>query len=103
MKDKVCTLLGFAAKAGALKFGFARSMEAVKSKQAKAVFFAADISEKSRKEVMFFCTKYGIKAYELTGIDIETLSKAIGRKSGVVAVTDDNFKTPIINNLTSDV
>ena len=101
MKDKLCALLGFAAKAGALKFGFARSVEAVKGGKAKAVFFAYDISAKSMKEILFFCDKYSLGAYELKNIDIDCLSSAVGKKCGVVAVTDDNFKTPIINNLTS--
>ena len=101
--NKVLTLLGFASKAGALKFGLAASTEAVKGKKAKAVFFSGDISAKSRKEILYFCDKYGVEAFELRGIDIETLGGAVGRKCGVVAVTDDNFKTPSINHLKSDI
>ena len=101
--DKVIALLGFAAKAGALRFGFAASTQAVKCKKAKAVFFAEDISEKSRKEIFYFCNKYGTDAVGLTGIDIKTLGVAVGRNCGVVALTDENFKTPILNNLTSDI
>ena len=103
VKDKVCALLGFASKAGALKYGFARATEAVKCNKAKAVFFATDISAKSRKEILFFCDKHAVGAYELKGIGIEELSGAVGKKCGVAALTDDNFKVPLINNLTSDI
>lgn len=103
MKDKVCTLLGFASKAGALKYGNAGSTEALRSRAAKCVFFADDISAKSRKEIIFYCEKYDVEWYELKGIDMERLSLAVGRKCGVTALTDNNFKNPIISNLKSDI
>lgn len=103
MTDKVCALLGLASKAGALRYGFAKAVEAVKHGRATGVFFAEDISAKSRKEILFFCEKNNVQSYMLKGIDIERLSGAVGRKCGVVAVTDDNFKTPIINSLTSEI
>lgn len=95
--------MGFASKAGALRFGAANSAEAVRRRLAKSVFFAEDISAKSRKEIMFHCEKYNIGAFELKGVDICRLSKAVGKKCGVVALTDDNFKTPLISSLTSDI
>lgn len=103
MTYKVCALLGFASKAGALRFGAAAAVEAVRRKMAKSVFFAEDISAKSRKEILFHCEKYNVGAFELKGIDICGLSKAVGKKCGVVALTDDNFKTPLISSLTSDI
>lgn len=103
MKDKVCALLGFASKAGALCFGAANAVEAVKRRQANSVFFAEDISAKSRKELAFHCGKYNVGAFELKGIDMQRLSNAVGRKCGVVALTDDNFKTPLISGLTADI
>lgn len=103
MNSKVCTLLGFASKAGALKFGFAASVDAVKSRKAKAVFFAEDISEKSRKEILYFCGKYGVDAVRLSGIGMKALGTAVGKNCGVTALTDQNFKTPILNSLTSEI
>ena len=52
MPDKILTLLGFASKAGALRFGASAATEAVKRGLAKGVFFAEDISEKSRMHNM---------------------------------------------------
>ena len=103
MKDKVCALLGFASKAGALRLGAANAIEAVRRRQANCVFFAEDISAKSRKEIAFYCGKYNVGAFELKGIDMQRLSNAVGKKCGVAALTDENFKTPLISNLTSDI
>lgn len=101
MTDKIITLLGFAAKARVLRFGAAEATEAVKHRRAKGVFFAEDISAKSRKEIKFYCEKFDVEAHELKGIDMNSLSRAVGKKCGIVAVLDDNFNNPIISYLTS--
>ena len=84
-------------------FGAAMAYKTIKSGKAKAVVFAENISPKTRKEVLFYSAKYGVKASEIKGVDILELSKAVGRKCGVVAVTDSNFSSSIISSLTSDV
>ena len=103
LKDKVIALLGFAAKAGSVCFGAAESIAAVRSKKAKCVFFASDISKKSRKEILFHCDRSGATAYELNGMSMDELSHGIGRKCAVVAVTNDSFCKPIVSYLTSDI
>ena len=100
--NKALTLLGFASKAGVLAFGVSLSIRDVKSGKAKGVFFAEDISHKSRKELLFYSEKYGVKAFEIKGTDISVLSSAVGRKCGAVAVLDEKFSSPIISYLTSD-
>lgn len=102
MTDKALTLLGFASKAGALCFGAANTEYAVRRGKAKGVFFASDISAKSRKEILFHCGKFGVKAFELENTGIDRLTGAVGRKCGVVAVLDDKFNTPLISYLASD-
>ncbi|MBR4761462.1 MAG: ribosomal L7Ae/L30e/S12e/Gadd45 family protein [Clostridia bacterium] len=101
MTDKVCSLLGFAAKAGALRFGFAGATEAVKRRSAKCVLYACDISEKSKKEILFYCDKFGVKALELCKTGMEDLSKYVGRRCGVIAIIHDSFSNPVISYLTS--
>lgn len=98
MTDKVIALLGFAAKSGSLCFGVKDSVSALKSSKAKGVFFAADISAKSRKEIMFYCNKFGAKALELK-FSSEELSLAVGRKCAALAVTNDSFYNPIVTHL----
>ncbi len=91
MKNKLLTLLGFATKAGKLSFGFEAALGAIKQKKAKLIIIAEDISEKSRKEILFFAEKGNIKSICLKGIDIKALSDAIGRKCGILSVNDKNF------------
>ena len=102
MNDKILTLLGFASKAGSLCFGAKGTIDAMRRNKAKGVFFADNISAKSRKEILFYCGNFGVGAFELQGTDIERLSKAVGRKCGVVAVLDDKFNTPLVSYLVSD-
>lgn len=103
LNNKLYALLGFAAKSGSLCYGFNDSKRALSRSKAKGIFFANDISAKSRKEIMFQSEKFGVSAYELEGISMEKLSSCIGRRCAVVAVTDNSFVQPIISHLTSDV
>ena len=103
LRDKIIALLGFAAKSGSLCFGFESTVSAVRAGKAKGVFFASDISAKSRKEVLFHCNRFAVRAYELKDMNITDLSKCTGKKCAVVAVTNNSFCEPIVSYLTSDV
>ena len=102
LNDKVKALLGFASKSGSLCYGFSDVTQALKKGKVNGVFFACDVSEKSRKEILFYSQKYGVKAYELKGIDMSTLGGAVGRKCSVVGLNNDSFYDPLISNLTSE-
>ena len=91
MNNKILSLLGFASKAGKLSFGFDAAITAAKSGKAKLIVIAEDISPKSCKEAMFFADKENVKYLILKGIDIMAVSKAVGRKCGVIAVNDSGF------------
>ena len=91
MNDKILTLLGFAAKAGKLSYGFDATKTALSQKKAKLVLIATDISPKSQKEVLFFGDKFKIKAIILNDYSIETISHAVGRKCGIISVNDASF------------
>ena len=101
--NKVLTLLGFASRAGELVFGVSLSVKEMKSGKAKCVVFAEDISPKSRKEILFYANEYGIKVFELKSVNMEKLSRAVGRKCGVVAILSETFANPIISYLTSGI
>ena len=96
MKNKILTLLGFAAKAGKLSFGFEASVWSLKTKKAKLAVVAEDISQKSRKESEFFAGKNNIKLIVLNGIDMKTVSDAVGRKCGIISVNDHGFADAIL-------
>ena len=100
MKNKILTLLGFAAKAGKLSYGFEATLWSLKTKKAKLVLVAEDISPKSHKEAEFYAGKYNIKITTLNGIDMKTVSDAIGRKCGIVSVNDQGFTDAILKAYT---
>ena len=94
-QNKVLTLLGFAAKAGKLFFGMDSCVNSLKKNGARLIVTAGNLSEKSRKEISFHATGNNVPVITLLDCDIETLSKAIGRKAGIVAVNDQGFAKAI--------
>lgn len=98
MNKKTLTLLGFAAKSGNLSFGFDMTVASLKKGKAHLVVIAEDVSEKSRKEVLFFAEKSNVKHIILKGVDIETLSKSVGKKCGIISVNDEGFTKAIGGN-----
>lgn len=91
LNNKILSLMGFAAKAGKLAFGFDKSAQSLKEKKSFLIVTAEDISQKSLKEIKFFADKSGVKHITLNGVDIFTLSNAVGRKCGVISVNDKGF------------
>ncbi len=89
-EQKALTLLGFASKARKLSFGMDGSVYSIRNGAAFAAVYAADVSDKSKKEVRFFCSKNNTPVVQL-GVDIETLSRAVGKKAGILAVNDKGF------------
>ena len=93
MNSKILTLLGFAAKAGRLSFGMDATVMSIKSRKARLVIIANDVSDKSQKEIRFFAGK--IPVCEL-GCDKQMLSHAVGRQCGILSVNDEGFKDSIL-------
>lgn len=102
MNSKILTLLGFAAKAGKLSFGFDSAAGAVRQRKAKLVLTAADLSAKSLKEITYFADKNEIQVLSLRGIDIEALTKAVGRKCGMVSVNEKGFAQSLKEEILND-
>ena len=55
-----------------------------------------ELCQKSKKEIQFYSQKNNIKIILLEGIDIQTVSEAVGRKCGIVAVNDKGFADAIL-------
>ena len=96
MNNKILSLLGFAAKAGKLSYGFEATCWSAKTNKAKLLAVAADISAKSRKEIQFYATRYNVKFIVLEGIDIKNVSDAVGKKCGIISVNDRGFADAIL-------
>ncbi len=95
--SKALTLLGFAAKALKLEYGMQKSIEAIKKNRSKLIVTANDLSEKSKKEILFYATKQNVRLLTLE-VTVEKLSTAVGRKCGVISVNDNGFADAIFNN-----
>lgn len=93
MNSKVLTLLGFAAKAGKLGFGMDATVSSIKAKKARLIVVAANVSEKSQKEIKFFAGKIPVVVLEA---EKETLSHAVGKQCGILSVNDEGFKNSIL-------
>ncbi len=100
--SKIFTLLGFAAKAGKLSFGFDTSLSAIKKQQAKIVVCGEDLSAKSFKEIKFHSDKNGIEIFCLKGITNESLSHSVGRKCGIISVNDNGFAKSLKEEILND-
>lgn len=94
--NKVLTLLGFAAKAGKLSYGFDAVRTALSQKKSKLLLVANDVSQKSKKEVLFFGDKFKTQVIVLNDCDMETLSHAVGRKCGIISVNDISFSQGLL-------
>ena len=103
MNSKVLTLLGFAAKARKLSYGMNATVFSVKQKKARTVLVASDISDKSKKEVNFYCEKFGVNFIALDNYNIESISRAVGKKCGIVSINDESFKESISTAIREEI
>lgn len=96
MDNKLTGLLGICRRAGHLTVGFDAVKELIFSRKAKVVLTAADLSEKTVKELRFRLTETNIPLYALS-VDKETLATALGfqKPIGVVATDDSGFSAAI--------
>ncbi len=102
METKVLTLLGFAAKAGRLSYGFSASEESLLRKKAKLIISANDVSEKSRKEISFKAQKGECQVLTLSNTSIFELSNAVGHKCGIISVNDEGFAKAMKEEILND-
>lgn len=96
MNNKFLTLLGFATKAGKLSYGMNAAVSAVYSQKAELVLVCCDISDKSKKEIAYHCTKLGAEMKILGDYDIQAVSNAVGRKCGIISVNDSSFAEAVL-------
>lgn len=83
-------LISICRKAGKLKSGMDMVKSACISGEAYAVFTASDLSAKSLKEVRFAAARSGVAVYGLS-MTMEQIADAMGKKTGILAVTDGGF------------
>ncbi|MBQ8687946.1 MAG: ribosomal L7Ae/L30e/S12e/Gadd45 family protein [Ruminococcus sp.] len=87
---KWISLLTICRKAGRLVMGFDPSKEEIQAGRAKGVFVTKDASEKTKKEMRFFCSGAGVPLREIA-VSMYEIQQAVGRKAGVLAICDAGF------------
>ena len=97
MKNKT-GLLTMCRKAGRMVSGMDMAKDACKNGSAYAVFAASDLSEKSLKEIKFHCAQGGVKLYA-AGMTMDEIGTALGKRSGIIAVTDKGFAEGLAKGL----
>ncbi len=87
--NNILGTLGLCRRAGKVIFGFDAVIDEVKSPKGKAcgVIMAEDLSEKTKKEVLFYCGKYNVTA-KTVNVTLEEISGVMGKRTGVIAILD---------------
>lgn len=98
--EKAVGLLGLARRAGKLRYGYGTAVDAVKSGEAKLVLLSADLSEKTGKNVRFEAERRGVPVIG-TAYTMEEFHRAMGKKTGVLAVCDTGFSEALCRALPS--
>ena len=90
---KAQRIIGLARRAGALSYGTEGSIKDLKTKKSKLIIMSSDISEKTKKEIVFSNDDTDILFSDMTK---EELGKIIGtRPTAVISLNDSNFKKGI--------
>ncbi|HNX14135.1 MAG TPA: ribosomal L7Ae/L30e/S12e/Gadd45 family protein [Oscillospiraceae bacterium] len=97
-QDKLMTTMGLAKKAGRLVYGYETVKDAIQKHKAVLVLTAADLSAKTLSNVEFLCRES--VRHVMTGRTMEQFSSAVGKPTGVAAVTDEGFAKLISGYLT---
>lgn len=99
--NNILGTLGLCRRAGKTVFGFDAVIDELKSPKGKAcgVIMAADLSEKTKKEVLFYCGKYNVPA-ETVNATLDEMGSVMGKRTGVIAILDKGLFNSITNNQT---
>ena len=87
MNDPLLNLLGLSRRAGRVELGFEAAKAAIRAGRACLVLAAADLSDKTVKELNYHAGQQKITLIQ-TAHNIIAISDAVGMKTGVVALTD---------------
>ncbi|MBC8545873.1 ribosomal L7Ae/L30e/S12e/Gadd45 family protein [Clostridiaceae bacterium NSJ-31] len=85
--NRLLSTISLCKRAGKLLMGYDRVKDAVFAGKAHIVFTATDLSERSRKGVILLCEADNIDHFVLP-FSMEQLEYEIGRRTGILAVTD---------------
>lgn len=93
--DRVLSMLGIARRAGKLDAGFDLACERIAYEKAKLAVAAADISEKTFKNLKFEADKMNVPCRRLE-TNMKETGKACGIKAGIAVVTDEGLANAVL-------
>ncbi len=97
MNNKLFSAISMARKAGKLIYGFDSVIENANKGKVFLIMATEDLSEKTFKNLEFACEDI----QEVLKIDLtqDSLAKIIGKKTGIIAITDENLAKLCLNAL----
>lgn len=96
--NKLTSSITFCKRLGKLTAGFDAVKDKLDSKEAKLILLASDLSQKTLKEIEYLCGIFEVPFYQ-TAITLDEYWYLIGKRSGVLAVTDSGFARKIQQQL----
>lgn len=93
--NSLLQLLGIARRAGKLALGSEAAGEAVRARRAGLVLLASDLSPRTARAVSAETERSGAKAAAIRP-KMDELERAIGKRSGVIAVMDAGFAEKLL-------
>ncbi|HIR41608.1 MAG TPA: ribosomal L7Ae/L30e/S12e/Gadd45 family protein [Candidatus Egerieicola pullicola] len=90
MNPKLIDTLTFCKRIGALKLGFDPVKSTLEHGQAKLVLLAKDLSSKSKDSMLRICQQDGCPT-ALLPLQMDEIWFLVGKRSGILAVTDAAF------------
>lgn len=94
-QTKFFNLLTICEKSGNLIKGFDTVREALDKYGKGCVFMSRDLSERTKKEINFLCSKKPFVQVVDLPFDMNDIGINIGKKVGVVAVCDEGFASKL--------
>lgn len=101
MNNKFLSMLGLARRAGKTVFGYDKALASIHAKKVFAVFCAKDLSEKTKKGLVYAAENSNIKIISVSETLFE-ITTAVGMKTGIVGITDIGFANRLIELCESD-
>jgi ribosomal protein L7Ae-like RNA K-turn-binding protein len=96
--NKFYSMLGIAKKGGKLSAGFDVTCTEIEKNICMLVVIATDASEKTKKNIQYYCDKYKCNFIEYG--EKELLGQALGKKMvSVLSVKDENIASYLLNNI----
>lgn len=96
--NRALSALGIARRAGKLRWGFDTAVGAMRNGECRLLVAAADLSDKTKKNVLFEAERCGVPFVQ-SAFTMEEIKAGIGKHTGVLAVVDEGLASLVIREL----